>query len=205
MGENSHFRTEDPPLPGAPSFSRTLRKGWVMGIIGALYERGHCRGQQEIPRGRRPWNPTLQKTKGGAPGNPNPSAQKIAFAVPNSTTMNKKAISSTEFFGSLSELKTKSVPVLAVFVSTDRSVSKLYGFLASLTRELGLVICSTEGMPAMSSTLSVPVSEATQFFRELAADLPESDRERLETAYADTALSMVLSTGARLMIFFTTP
>src|SRR5258708_39376866 len=54
--------------PGSPSFSRTLRKGRVMGIIGALYERGRCRSQQEIPRGRQPWNPTLQKTKGGAPG-----------------------------------------------------------------------------------------------------------------------------------------
>src|ERR1700719_4170487 len=39
-----------------------------MGIIGALYERGPCRSPQEIPRGRQPWNPTLQKTKGGAPG-----------------------------------------------------------------------------------------------------------------------------------------
>jgi len=38
------------------------------GIIGALYERGRCRGPQEIPRGRQPWNPTLQKTRGGAPG-----------------------------------------------------------------------------------------------------------------------------------------
>ncbi len=31
-----------------------------MGIIGALYERGRCRSQQEIPRGRRPWNLTLR-------------------------------------------------------------------------------------------------------------------------------------------------
>jgi hypothetical protein len=39
-----------------------------MEIIGALYERGRCRNHQEIARGRRPWNPTLQKTKGGARG-----------------------------------------------------------------------------------------------------------------------------------------
>src|SRR5712692_9927302 len=39
-----------------------------MGIIGALYERARCRSQQEIQRRRRPWNPTLQKTKGAAPG-----------------------------------------------------------------------------------------------------------------------------------------
>src|SRR5713226_840767 len=38
-----------------------------MGIIGALYERGRCTSQQEIPCGRRPWNPTLHKTNGGAP------------------------------------------------------------------------------------------------------------------------------------------
>src|SRR6266852_8041954 len=37
-----------------------------MGIIGALYERERCTSQREIPRGRRPWNPTLQKTKVGA-------------------------------------------------------------------------------------------------------------------------------------------
>jgi len=39
-----------------------------MAIIGALYDRGRCRSQQEIPRARQPWNPTLQKAKGGAPG-----------------------------------------------------------------------------------------------------------------------------------------
>jgi hypothetical protein len=27
-------------MPGAPSFSRTLRKGWAMGIVGALYGSG---------------------------------------------------------------------------------------------------------------------------------------------------------------------
>src|ERR1700674_558000 len=56
-------------MPGAPSFSRTWRKGWVMGIIGALYERGRCRSQRETQRETPSWNPTLQKTKGGAPGN----------------------------------------------------------------------------------------------------------------------------------------
>ena len=46
-------------LPGAPSISRTLRKGWVMGIIGARYDRG--RGQESAKDHRR-WahNPTLQ-------------------------------------------------------------------------------------------------------------------------------------------------
>jgi hypothetical protein len=40
-----------------------------MGIIGALYERGAAaRVSEKIPRGRRQWNPTLQKTKGGAHG-----------------------------------------------------------------------------------------------------------------------------------------
>jgi hypothetical protein len=38
-----------------------------MGIIGALYERGCCGSQQEIPHGRRPWNPTLQKRRVGHP------------------------------------------------------------------------------------------------------------------------------------------
>ena len=40
------------------------------GIIGALYEQGSCRSQREIPHRRRPSNPTLQKTKGGALGCP---------------------------------------------------------------------------------------------------------------------------------------
>ena len=31
-----------------------------MSIIGAFYERGRRRSQQEIPRGRQPWNPTLK-------------------------------------------------------------------------------------------------------------------------------------------------
>src|SRR5450759_4871817 len=35
----------------------------VMGIIAALYERGRCRSQQEIPRGRRPWNPHSSKNE----------------------------------------------------------------------------------------------------------------------------------------------
>jgi hypothetical protein len=38
-------------MPAAPSFSRTLRKGRVMGIIGALDERVRYTSQQEIPRG----------------------------------------------------------------------------------------------------------------------------------------------------------
>src|SRR5712671_3833578 len=53
------------------SFDRAKPKGWVMGIIGALHERGPCRSQQEIPRGRRPWNSALQKTKDGHPATPN--------------------------------------------------------------------------------------------------------------------------------------
>jgi hypothetical protein len=36
-----------------------------MGIIGALYERGAAaRVSGKIPRGRRPWNPTLQTNEG---------------------------------------------------------------------------------------------------------------------------------------------
>src|SRR5260370_25276736 len=38
--------------------------------IGALYEQGRGRSQQEISRGRQPWNPTLQKNAGRAPGHP---------------------------------------------------------------------------------------------------------------------------------------
>jgi hypothetical protein len=43
-----YINSEDTQKPGAPSFSRTLRKGWVMRIIGALYvgalyEGGRCR------------------------------------------------------------------------------------------------------------------------------------------------------------------
>ena len=54
-------------VPGTPSSSRALRKGWVMGIVGALYGRGGCRSQRKDHM-RWAQNPTLQKTKGGAPG-----------------------------------------------------------------------------------------------------------------------------------------
>src|SRR5258708_6665060 len=40
--------------------------------IGALDERRRCTSHQEIPRGRQPWNPTIQKTKGGRPAGVTP-------------------------------------------------------------------------------------------------------------------------------------
>ena len=56
-------------IAGCPILFAHFAKRVGEGIIGALYERARCKSQREIPRGRQPWNPTLQKTKGGAPGN----------------------------------------------------------------------------------------------------------------------------------------
>src|SRR5207245_1853616 len=54
---------------GAPSFSRTLRKGWVMGSSPRHKYRVHFSTQQEIPSRRRSRNPPFKKRR-GAPGNP---------------------------------------------------------------------------------------------------------------------------------------
>src|SRR5260370_402467 len=62
-----------------------------MGIIGALYERARCRSQQEIPRGRQPWNPTLQKTRGAAPGRPNAPTTTIEEVLDTNTYVDKAA------------------------------------------------------------------------------------------------------------------
>src|SRR5437870_3533196 len=53
----SHYRI----LAGWPSFSRSLRKGRLMGIIGAPRDKGPFTSQREVPSGRRPWNPTFKK------------------------------------------------------------------------------------------------------------------------------------------------
>jgi hypothetical protein len=46
------------------------------GSSGDSMNRGAARGHREILRGRRPWNPTLQETKGAAPAIiPSPCAQ----------------------------------------------------------------------------------------------------------------------------------
>ena len=55
-------------------------KAWVLGIIGALDERGRFTSHQEIPRGKQSWNPTLKKPKGVAPGHPNPNVVILSAA-----------------------------------------------------------------------------------------------------------------------------
>jgi hypothetical protein len=47
-------------------YSRTLRKGWVMGIIGALYGRGGCGSQRKITGGGRRI-PPFKKRRVGHP------------------------------------------------------------------------------------------------------------------------------------------
>ena len=59
-------------MPGAPSFSRTRRKGWVMGIIDAPQWR------------KRPWNPTLQTGGEGFWGQTGRSRLPHAEDLPNS-------------------------------------------------------------------------------------------------------------------------
>ena len=51
-------------LPGAPPFSRILRKGWVMGTVDTSRKPLSLSRQRKLLSLRRPWNPTLQKTCG---------------------------------------------------------------------------------------------------------------------------------------------
>ena len=97
----------------------------------------------------------------------------------------------------------RSVPVMAFFVSVDGSTTKLYGFVDSLTEAFGITFSASQETPEFSSFLTVPFAKDGKFFRELAADLGDNDRERLELKYGDTCVSMVLPNLSRLLVFFT--
>lgn len=98
-----------------------------------------------------------------------------------------------------------STPLIAVIVTNEGLTSKLYGCVDSATRAIGLVFSATQGTPSISSNLRVPIVEVSNFFREAVADLPVEQREEIELSYGNTALSMVLPSGTRLTVFFTSP
>jgi hypothetical protein len=135
--------------------------------------------------------------------NPSFLAQNVAVGIPISLAMSKKDISSTEFFRCMNQIKADSIPVMVFFSSSDGIGSKLYGFLDSVTNDLGLVFSTEKGTPSVCSTIVVPILRDCRFFREIAADLPETEREDFSFKYGDTVLSMVLPSGSRLMVFFT--
>jgi hypothetical protein len=115
--------------------------------------------------------------------------------------MNEKEISSQEAGLLLQHLMKGAIPVLAFFTSGDGVIARLYGFVDSITAEAGLLISATQGMPAMSSMLAVPIGTPAGtgcgFFLAKAPD------ERLEMKYGDTALIVRPSSGGHLSIFFT--
>ena len=91
--------------------------------------------------------------------------------------MSIQQISITEFLACIDELHTKSVPLIAVFASTDNAVSRLFGFSDGATAEHALVFSSTQGTPRASSNIKVPVPDGSTFFREVSADLAAHERE----------------------------
>src|SRR6266404_3620981 len=117
--------------------------------------------------------------------------------------MGKQQISITEFLACIDELHTKSVPLMAVFASTDNTVSRLFGFADGANREPALIFSTNQGTPRASSNIKVPVPDGSTFFREVSADLAAHERERMELAYGDTVVSMIMPSGGRLMVFFT--
>jgi len=115
--------------------------------------------------------------------------------------MSKNEISLDEAGRLLYKLMTESIPVLAFFVSESGADTHLYGFVDSITDELGLVISSTQGAPSISSTLGVPmgnpVGTGCRF------SLGSATNEDLALKFGNTALSVRLPSGAHLTLFFT--
>ncbi len=101
----------------------------------------------------------------------------------------------------LNELMKGSIPVLGFFVSESRATASIYGFVDSISAEAGIVIARSQGMPSMSSMLSVPIGNPAgltcKFYVENAPD------EHLEMKYGDTVLIVRLNSGGTLSIFFT--
>jgi hypothetical protein len=117
--------------------------------------------------------------------------------------MSKQQISITAFLACIDELRTKSVPLMAVYASTDKSVSRLFGFADGATTEPALIFSSTRAASHASSNIKVPVVDGSMFFREVSADLADYERERMERSYGDTVVSMIMPSGGRWMVFFT--
>jgi hypothetical protein len=100
----------------------------------------------------------------------------------------------------LDHLMKDAIPVLAVFTSESGAVSKLYGFVDSISAQAGILISSTQGTPSISSTIAAPIGNpAGTGCRFSLEDAPDAE---LKLKYGDTCL-VVHRSGEVLMIFFT--
>jgi len=97
----------------------------------------------------------------------------------------------------LTALLNDSTPVLAVLISASHDLTKVYGFVDSITEEAGLVVCTSQGTPSMSSAVVSVSIEDCKFSMGTAPD------EAAELKYGDTSLHVHLPSGARLTLFFT--
>ncbi len=70
---------------------------------------------------------------------PNLFAQNTAVGIPIVSAIPRKEISSTEFFLCIQKLMAESIPLMAVVATKEGLSSKLYGFVDSATRAIGLV------------------------------------------------------------------
>jgi hypothetical protein len=96
---------------------------------------------------------------------------------------------------------TESIPVLAFLVTADGAHSKLYGFVDSVTFDVGLVVCTTQGSPSTSSCLRVPIAGGEFLFgdkREMAEDV----REELAAKYGEAVLMLRLPSGSVFSLIF---
>jgi hypothetical protein len=113
----------------------------------------------------------------------------------------KYEISVVEFVRMVNKLMTESIPVKAVFISESGAIASVYGFVDSISVDLGLVISATQGMPSLSSSISVPMGNPVG--AECAFSMGTEEREDVALEMGDTALATVLPYNNRLILFFT--
>src|SRR5271165_4451853 len=109
--------------------------------------------------------------------------------------MSKNVISWDDAGLLIKKLMVESIPVLAFLVTADGAHAKLSGFVDSVTVDVGLVVCTTQGKPSEGSSLRVPVVRGEFLFgdkREMAEDV----REELAAKYGEAVLMLCLPSGS---------
>jgi hypothetical protein len=115
--------------------------------------------------------------------------------------MSKNVISWDDAGLLIKKLMVESIPVLAFLVTADGAHAKLYGFVDSVTVDVGLVVCPTPGKPSEGSSLRVPVVGGEFLFgdkREMAEDV----REELAAKYGEAILMLRLPSGSVFSLIF---
>jgi hypothetical protein len=136
---------------------------------------------------------------------PNFLHQNTAVGIPIISAMTKKEISSGDFLRLIHRLMSESIPLIALFTNREHVVSKLYGFVGSVTPEVGMVFAAQTDAQSESSSIRIPFLLGCKYFLEEASDLPGKSREEVELRYGNMSALMTTLAGSRLMIFFTLP